>query len=256
MKNTTKIATACFFFLPLLFAGIASAERPFARTERAEPLEERQAQLETSLSSERYKNDRRITDLALGLRYGLLHDLELGAQLDYLDAEQDAAHDRQIGDLLLWGKAHLIHERAASPLSVAAKISVKIPVADREEVSGTTGDSEVGLFLIVSKRFSRVASHVNFAYLFNGASAEGKKKEQIVYNLALEYQAEKTWSLFAELLGNVEVGNSLSTGPWSLGGGARYSVNSQVAIDASAALGLTDDAPEAGLHLGMSYRFQ
>jgi hypothetical protein len=256
MKNTTKIAIACFFFLPFLCAGVASAERPFAKTERAEPVGEQQTQVETSLSSERYETHRRVTNLALGLRHGLLHDLELGAQLDALDAEQNAVHDRQIGDLLLWGKAHLIHERAASPLSVAAKISVKIPVADKEEVLGTTGDSEVGLFVIVSKSFSRVASHINFAYLLDGASTEGKKREQIVYNLALEYQAEKPWSLFAELLGNVEMGNSLSTGPWSLGGGARYSINSRVAIDGSAAFGLTDDAPDAGLRIGMSYRFR
>ncbi len=250
MKYDWKIFAICsLFFLP----GTASADRPFATTDRAEPVGERQAHIEAALSFERYKNDRRVTELLPGIRYGLLHDLEVGLRFNYRDAERDLAHDRRLGDALLWGKAHLIHERAASPLSVAAKVSAKIPIADREEVLGTTGDPDVGLFAIVSKTFSRVSSHINFGYLFDGATISGKKRDQIVYNLALEYRAEETGSFFCELLGNVEVGNALATGPWSLGGGARYWLNPRLAIDGSAAFGLTDDAPEAGLRFGMSY---
>ena len=236
-------------FLPV----VAGAERPFVATFRATPVEPSRLAIETHFAFDRQNDDHHATGISFGVRYGLLYETEVSAHLPYLYAEQNGESDHHLGDLLLGAKFRLVRGRAANPLSVATRITVKVPSAGEQRLLGTTGEADIGLFAIASKTFAPISAHANLGYVFNGNPPGSEKKDQFHYALAVEYPAEPSFTLFSELLGNVQVGDSLTTGPWSLGAGASYAMDETRAIDGSVAAGLTDDAPEFSLRFGMTW---
>jgi len=237
----------------LLCPAIAGAEPPFAATERSIPVEQERHRVETALTLSHYAEDLRSMSLALGLRYGLLHDLEVGISVPYQRVEAGARRRTRIGDTLLHAKARLIRGREANPLSVAAQLQVKIPTAGEEALLGASGEADVGVFALASKSFSAVTTHVNFGYVARGDTSKGNKDNHLIYALGVEYRAEPTVVFFGELAGAVEVGRSTSSGPWSLGAGWVYQLNEAIALDISAGFGITHDAPDYAVRLGATY---
>ena len=243
------MAGLAFLFLP----SVAGAERPFVATERATPVEPSRLFVEGHFAFDQQNEDRYFSGLTAGIRYGLLYETEVSAHLPYLYAEANGESDHHLGDLLLGAKFRLIRGRAANPLSVATRITLKVPSAGEQSLLGATGEADIGLFAIASKTFAPISAHANLGYVFNGNPVGSEKKDQFHYALAVEYPAETFFTLFGELLGNVQVGDSLTTGPWSLGAGASYAMDETTKIDGSVAVGLTDDAPEFSVRVGMTY---
>jgi len=249
LKIGIGVASLALLFLPV----VAAAQRPFFATFRATPVEPSHLTIESHIAFDQQSDDHRATGLSLGVRYGLLYETEVSAHLPYLYAERNGKSDHHLGDLLLGAKFRLIRGRAANPLSVATLITVKVPSAGEQRLLGTTGEADIGLFAIASKTFAPISAHANLGYVFNGNPPGSEKKDQFHYALAVEYPADLFFTLFGELLGSVQVGHSLTAGPWSLGAGTSYAIDETRTIDGSVAAGLTDDAPEFSLRVGMTW---
>ncbi len=253
MKWVLKIGLGLVGVVLLFLPVVAGAERPFMATERATPVEPSRLAIETHFALDQQNDDHHATGLSVGVRYGLLYETEVSAHIPYLYAERGSESDHHLGDLLLGAKFRLIRGRVANPLSIATSITVKVPSAGEQPLLGATGEADISLFAIASKTFAPISAHANLGYVFNGNPVGSEKKDQFHYALAVEYPAETFFTLFGELLGNVQVGNSLTTGPWSLGAGASYAIDEARRIDGSVSVGLTDDAPEFSVRVGMTY---
>ena len=249
LKIAIRMAVTGAWFLP----DMVWAERPFLATERATPVAPLHRALESHFAFDQQDEHRRSTALSLGIRYGLLYETEVSAHLPYLYAEQYRKSDHHLGDLLLGAKFRLIRGRVANPLSVATRITLNVPLAGERTLLRTTGEADIGLFAIASKTFSPISTHANLGYVFSGNPPTSGKKDQIYYALAVEYPTETFFTFFSELLGNVQVGHSWRAGPFRLGAGASYRTSETQTIDGSLSVGLTEDAPDLSVRLGMTY---
>lgn len=257
-KNTLRSGEPFCLVVTLLFLHLlalpALAQRPFLATEQAVPVDKGRYGIQSGASLERHSASRQITTLALDVRHGALYDLEVGIQAPYLFAEEGEAHESQAGDLLLRTKVLFLRGREANPLSIAGQIVVKIPSAGRDDILKTTGEADVGLFGLASKAFDLLNAHVNVGYVFVGNPAGGEKADELRYALGLEMKtADPFFSWIGELFGSAQVGSPTSNGPWSLMGGINYQAEDAVTLDASAAFGVTREAPDFTVNLGMTY---
>ena len=242
------------FFLVLSAGRAALAQRPFLVTERATPTSKGEYKIQSSLSLGRHSASRQITALELDVRHGPLYDLEVGIQAPYLFAEEGDAHENQVGDLLLRTKIRFLRGREANPLSIAGQIVVKIPSAGRDDILKTTGEADVGLFGLASKGWDALTTHANMGYVFLGNPVGGEKADELRYALGLEIRtADPLLSWIGELFGSAQIGDPTSTGPWQLMGGVVYQAEDDIALDASAAFGLTREAPDFMVNLGVTY---
>jgi hypothetical protein len=230
------------------------AQRPFWVTEQAVPVEKGRYLIQSGLSLDRHSARRQITTLGLDVRHAPLYDLEVGIQVPYLFAEEGGSHENQVGDLLLRTKVRFLRGRAANPLSIAGQILVKIPSAGRDDLLKTTGEADVGLFGLASKVFDSLNAHVNLGYVFVGNPAGGEKADELRYALGLEVNTlNPDFFWIGELVGSAQVGSPTSNGPWSVMGGIRYQAEDAVTLDASAAFGITREAPDFSVNLGVTY---
>ncbi len=247
-QSFVAIMALCLFALPAL------AQRPFLVTEQALPVDKGRYLIQSGISLDRHSANRQITTLGLDVRQSPLYDLEVGLQVPYLFAEEGGSHENQVGDLLLRTKVRFLHGRAANPLSIAGQILVKIPSAGRDDLLKTTGEADVGLFGLASKAFDVLNAHVNLGYIFVGNPAGGEKADELRYALGLEVKTPDPFLFWiGELIGSAQVGSPTSNGPWSVMGGVRYQAEDTVALDASAAFGITREAPDFSVNLGVTY---
>jgi hypothetical protein len=232
----------------------ALAQRPFLVTEQALPVDKGRYLIQSGISLDRHSTSRQITTLELDVRHSPLYDLEVGIQVPYLFAEEGDSHENQMGDLPLRTKVRFLRGRAANPLSIAGQILIKIPSAGRDDFLKTTGEADVGLFGLASKVFDSLNAHVNLGYVFVGNPAGGEKADELRYALGLEVKTLNPFFFWiGELIGSAQVGSPTSNGPWSVMGGIRYQAEDAVTLDASAAVGITREAPDFSVSLGMVY---
>ncbi|MEK7286065.1 MAG: transporter [Nitrospirota bacterium] len=243
------IVVAVFVSLPVpLFA-----EAPFIVTESAVPIERETYRLESGLQFNQAGIDRTI--LSGTLRYGLIHNLEAVATFPYIFADNDQASRHRFGDLFLSAKVRFLRGREANPLSVGGVMRVKVPLANQNSLTGTTGDPDVGFSLLASKEIPPYEAHLNLGYTFVGSagSPSGNSNDRISYALALEYkEVRPKLSVMGEVFGTSD---SIFNDNWTAALGGAYQIDERIKTDFALGIGLSDHVSEYILNARIGYIF-
>ncbi len=230
------------------------AERPFIETETAIPTDRGRYLLESGLIFNRVAADQKQTIFNLGIRYGLIHNLEFNLEIPYIFVSNQGNSKNRPGDLLLKTKVRFLKGRAANPLSVAGQMILKFPTAGRKAEFNTTGVVDVGFRAIASKTFSPLTAHINLGYYFIGNPPGQDLPDQVRYALGLAVEVPDTpLKILGELFGRSNVGSGTSGDPMTAMGGFSIQPTDAFIIDVLAGFGLTKDAPDYIISSGISY---
>jgi len=249
-----------FFLLPFILLFLMSlprlgfAERPFLETETAIPTDRGLYRLESGLVFQRIAVNQKQSTFNLGLRYGLIHNLEFNLNLPYLFVSDNGNSKNRPGDLLLKTKIRFLKGRAANPLSVAGQMVLKFPTAGESDFYHTTGVVDLGFIAIASKTFSPLTAHINLGYYFIGNPPGQDLPDQVRYALGLSLEMPDTpLKIIGELFGRSGIGSGTSGDPMTAMSGFSIQPLRGLIIDISAGFGLTKDAPDYLISAGISY---
>ncbi len=243
----------------ILIPNIALAERPFLRLETAIPTQRGTYRLESGLTLNRLSTNHKRTELNVGLRYGLIQNLELDLEAPLLFVSNNGQNKNRLGDLLLKTKIRFIKGRVANPLSIAGQMIIKFPTAGKESLLGTTGVVDIGFLAIASKTFSPATAHINFGYYFIGNPESGNKSDQVRYALGLNFNVtDSPLQLIAEIFGQSDTSSSSPTTPDTsvAMGGFSLRAREDIKIDTTVGFGLNQESPDYIINLGGTYIFE
>lgn len=188
----------------------------------------------------------RLTQLALQARYGLTDELELrvgGAPYGDLRDESPAGVSRERGpsDLELGVKCAL-----GAMTSVIA--SVRAPTGE-----GALGSDDPGFSLIAISEVSLDSGRSLKGLLgWTGGEVEGEWLDTASLGLLLNQSATERLSGYVSAIAYPVLGEN--SAPAYAGLGLAYLLSSDLQLDASADFGLNDEASEALLTAGLSFR--
>jgi len=233
------------------------AERPFQSTETAIPTERGTYRVEGGLLLDRSSAERKMTQVGINLRYGLIQNLEFDLEMPYLFAESNGKKKNKQGDILLKTKIRFIKGRAANPLSIAGQMIIKFPTAGENKTLETSGVVDVGFLGIASKAFTPVTAHINFGYFFIGNPAGQDLSDQLRYALGLDLNLDASpIKLIGELYGRADTSSAPDTDDVIvLAGGFALQANQSLALDTTVGYGLNSKSPDYLINIGIAYTF-
>lgn len=158
------------------------------------------------------------TALPFAVEVGLLDSLSLLVEPVFLTAIRPV-HGKKatgLGDLEMTLTWRFLDEREWWPaLAVAGE--VKVPTA-RNTLIGT-GEADYSPYMIASKRFGNLDTHLNLGYGFLGSPVGVRLHGIITYGAAVEYHLDEHWDLLAEVIGNTSSSPTSTTAAAGGGGG-------------------------------------
>lgn len=157
--------------------------------------------------------------MPIAIEYGLTNSLELLVEpVPYTAIRPtQGRHAVGAGDIEATLTALVRHETQSTP-ALALAAEVKLPTA-RDSLIGS-GEPDYTGYLIASKRFGQVDTHVNLAYTFVGRQDSVQLNNLVSFAVAGVYKSSPTVQLFGEVLGNTGAipGSETSTTPEVAGG--------------------------------------
>ena len=141
------------------------------------------------------------TAVPLAFEYGVTDWLEVLVEPVLLtDIRPKSGHGATgLGDLELTVAGLLVRERRFLP-AIAIAGEVKLPTAESTLI--TTGETDYSPFIIASKQFGRLDTHINFGYAILGSPPGVHLDNIYTYAAAAEYHLNERWDLVAEAVGN------------------------------------------------------
>lgn len=187
---------------------------------------------------------------AATLLFNTTEDTQLEVDFDTFHAITDASGARVsgIGDATVGLQVTAFAETPRHP-SVAVAYSVKLPTASASRGLGS-GRTDHKLTLLVSRSLGGVAIDCNASLLVNGAGGGPRRIAGFQAAFGLSRDLARGLSLEAEIFGE-NLDTDQPPGRF-LQGGVTYEPNRQVSFDLGARVGLSSDAPHAGLFGGVS----
>jgi hypothetical protein len=259
MKTIAFVAIALFSF-----SSTAWADHPFTIARSAIPIKHNGYRIETGLQMDNLPKGRQANTFSLSFLYGLIHNMEVGAQIPYLYAREGVVSHDQLGDVTLLAKVRFLKGRDAAPISLASLIDVKLPSASRDVVVDTTGEPDVRLGLVASKTLFPYHTHLNMAHTFIGNPPKQERSDRQDYSLTVEYETMRPGLLvMGRVFGSASKashehasGNADSSEKWfAAATGASYQLRESVVVDGSVAIGLSHHAPDSSFNLRVSYHY-
>jgi hypothetical protein len=258
-----SIVGSIVFFLVLSVAPSSWALRPYLTTENAVPVDRGESRLELGLLRDQFDNST-VGYAFLGeLTYGVINNLDFAIEFPYRFLRSSKIPDDEgLGDVKIKTKLRFIKGREANPLSIAGQFVVKFPTCDEEKRLSIecTGEPDVGWVVMASKEFFPVTVHLNMGYLLVG-NPPGQHLEDIFsYSLAFDLQTKhEPLRIVSELSGQNNqqtIGNpNEDTDTLSALFGLIYAIDLDKTLDLGVGLGLTKNAPDYHLTLGVTYQF-
>jgi hypothetical protein len=245
------LAVLLFLFHPAFV--FAFGEAPFLVTETATPIERESYQIDGGLQFS--NSSTLITTLHTTMRYGLINNLEIAANIPYLFADNGPKSRNQFGAISLMAKVRFIKGREALPLFIGGSMQVSVPFGTRNELVGTTNKADVRFAVLASKEIAPYNAHFNLGYTFVGNPAGESLSDRLHYSMGLEYKEFRpNFSLMGELSGSAN-----NAGPahdnWFGAVGASTLPRSDIRLDGSFGIALSHHAPDYILSLRGSYFF-
>lgn len=214
-------------------------------------------QLEVNSEFGRNKEDgvtEKAFEIAAVLSYGITDNLDIVFALPYQhirveDSGKSFSEDG-LSDISLEIKWRIYENNG---LSLALKPGITFPSGDEKKGLGT-GKATYGIFLIGTKTMEPWAFHVNFGYIRNENSSNGR--EDIWHaSAAAEYGAAKDLRVVANIGTESNPDRSLSTNPAFILGGIIYAVSENVSLDLGLKGGLNNAETDYAVLAGIALRF-
>jgi hypothetical protein len=246
------------------------ADRPFLATDRADPVEKGQTELEAGFLYQQYLSNGRLSMLQLELTDGILNDLDFEVEVPILFLQSGNSAENGLGDVNLKAKARLLHAREGRPVTLGVELKVKLPTCNQDRLStfnpSCTGKTDVGMIGLASKTYRSVTVHLNFGYTFVGGDVTVSTpttysralRNTLNYSVAIEWPVTAVspqFSLTAEVAGQTSSDPADSIFPLVGDIGATYTFNQVVTIDAELGKGLTSSAPRLIAGAGATIHF-
>ncbi|MDE0838584.1 MAG: transporter [Kiritimatiellae bacterium] len=188
------------------------------------------------------------------VRYGLTETVEVRLGWDgYISRERSGANtDKGVGDATL-GTKIFVHEESRSFGEASIIAQVNLPLGDDEF---TSDEFDPSLLLAAShtlqNKFS-LAYNIGVG-LETALDSDGEEEtvSSALYSLAIGHDCTAMIDAYLEVAG--AVGLSASTDPALLATGVSVLLRDNLQADASLGVGLTDDAKDWFIGVGLSYR--
>ena len=188
------------------------------------------------------------------VRYGLTDTVEVRLGWDgYISRESSGSStDKGVGDATLGAKI-FVHQETRSFGEASIIAQVNLPFGDDEF---TSDEFDPSLLLAASHTLKN-----KFSLAYNigvgletvlDSAGEEETESSALYSLALEHDCAAAIDAYLEVAG--AVGLSASTDPALLATGASFLLRDNLQADASIGVGLTDDAEDWFIGVGVSYR--
>lgn len=184
--------------------------------------------------------------LTASLKYGLLENLDLGAELPY-----ELSPVSGLGDICLKCKYRFLEESDSLP-ALAVRADIKTATGDANKGLGS-GQMDYGAHALVSKTWDLVSVSADIGYTLVGVPAGEQSANALFYGLSLTYAALEQIDLMAELTGASVSGGGES--PLQAQLGANYALLEDLKIDGGVTLGLNDATSKYLATAGLTYGF-
>jgi len=256
------VITLAILFLPV----VGWADHPSVIMKSAIPIDKNSYRAEAGIQFSRHSAVEQNRLISFSFLYGLMHNMEIGAELPYLfatgmphhndnDVDQTAPlHSDRLGDLSLLANVRFLKGRGAEPISMAGAIKLKLPTASRNSVTDTTGEADIGLSLIASKEIYPYNLYMNLSHTYTGNPPFTERPDWRNYVLGMEYaSARPNLSFTGEIFGEDYTG--VSEDEWSIAGGVSYGILPVMKINSALAIGLSEHAADFGINLHVRYDY-
>jgi hypothetical protein len=263
LLKTVPVLLLCLGFTSPAAAQELITDRP-DQTESAATVPPGHVQVELGLTHSEDREGGAELELdkvgATLVRIGLAPRLELRLGWEgYLDAtvttaagsfDFDGSGDGEVG------VKYVLKEAGAAGLQIALLAGTSVPIGD-EAVSSDAYDPSFRV-LFDQELTDRVALGYNLGVEWS-RQGEGEGEETVtaaVYSLALGFGLTERWGAFVEVFGEVPLadGDLDLDGSVSLNGGFTYLMRKNLQLDVAAGIGLTDEAPDWFVGVGVSFR--
>lgn len=241
----------------LLFSGTARAGRPLT-IDDADPVDPGQFEFEAGTAYER-DSDYKHWDFPLGLTYGLVPGIEVGAgfggqseeRVEVLEdlGTEETQQETGISDLNISAKWQFIE---SCPLGArhALAATVKFPTADEDKELGS-GQTDYDLTWIVSRTVGEKSGvHFNIGYSWIG----GPDRDVLHGGVALDYAIVDTVQWMGELFTEREIDGGTDT-VVQYNTGFRWNPVESLTLDIAGGSTIHGDAPDFTGTVGLTWAF-
>jgi len=160
--------------------------------------------------------------------------------------DQDGSTETGFGDTVLGGKIRFFESPDGD---AAVEAFVKLPTADEDKGLGT-GDTDAGFRFIASRAWGKNQFHFNlggdFAGVPDATSNDARWTVSLMWARTFESRVGMYGELFVQFLPAASDEN-IST-QW----GVIYALNPSLVLDAGLNLGISDDAPDVQIRMGIT----
>ena len=244
------------------------ADRPFLATERADPVDKGQTEIEMGFLYQQFTSDDQLSMLMLELKDGILNALEFEVEAPVLVLQSGNSGETGLGDVNLKAKARLLRAREGRPVTLAAELTLKLPTCNKDRLAtfnpSCTGKTDFGVTGIASKTFQSVVVHLNFGYTIVGgdivvssSSTQTRPlRDTLNYSVGMEYAVPAhPLQLSMEVAGHTSSDPAESIFPLTGFLAASYELNHVVVMDMGLGMGLTSSAPRLIANAGVTLHF-
>lgn len=219
----------------------AQPQRP-TRSRNARTTPAGTVQLETGVGVDRHDL---TTDLTF--RFGVTRNLDVSVEaVPYLRLDFDGEARSGLGDTVVDTKFRFFDSREGSS---AVEVFVKIPTADKDKALGT-GDTDAGFRFIASRNWRKDKFDFNLGGEFAGVPEVASNEAQWTLVLTWWRSVGDRLSFFGE--GFLQFLPAADREDVTTDWGISYRFNPSFALDAAVYLGLTDDAPDYEVTVGIT----
>ncbi|MCX7661238.1 MAG: transporter [Candidatus Omnitrophica bacterium] len=200
-----------------------------------------------------YKNLYKNTGLELGIKYGVLKNLDLGLVIPYIFIDKNSDKDMNgFEDIIIQTKSRLFEEKAITP-SYALGLNLKTKSGNEDKDLGTR-QIEVEINNIFSKSIDRLVFHLNLGYNF--LTKRKGQDDTFSYGLAFEYPLRQgKLNLVGEFIGETNFEGNFDKNPASLLLGFNYTLTDWFVFDIGCSGGISEAAPEYVFICGVTLNF-
>ncbi len=166
--------------------------------------------------------------------------------LNRSDATESISQDG-VGDLFLRGGYELVNE-AKSGFSLYSSLGIKIALADETQGLGS-GESDIGLYVNLSKQWNQIRGTLYSGYINNGDPATIDYANTPLFGISVaRYFGKTSGYLSLQKSGALVDAND---DPLSFSGGVYHMFNSQYTFRGQISLGLSDGSADYGFNIGL-----
>lgn len=244
------------FFVLVALTASAEAYRPLT-TDDAGIIEKGRWQLETSWDFSKSAGVDQQHTFLLTPGYGATNFLEVAVDVPVV-LLQFAGQPLKggIGDVRLVPKFSILKEQGPWP-ALAVAVFFKFDTGTEDRALGTEF-RETGIVAILSKTLWRFRLNTMLGGDFP-VSHRNEKDDTIFYGLALDFHVtdigQGPFYLATEVFGNTNADPAVESDPLNVFFGMIYELSQTIALDAGAAVGLTEAATDVRTTLGATFTF-